>query len=107
MGWVEFAEGKDRAVIAKATCWVRSKDMDVNAADEPAEQGAQLAMLCESIIRVMQQCLLRIRAVPKAIWQRLHGIEEGKGSPTPFKMHAGENTLHKYGIILQRYICFC
>ncbi|PON20626.1 hypothetical protein TGAM01_v210500 [Trichoderma gamsii] len=110
MRWVEFTEGKDRAAIAAATRWVNAKAMNESAQEaqqEAAEQTTRLTMLCDSVKREIKRCEPRIYAVPKPIRQRLHGIEEGKSNPIPFKMSDDPDTLRKYGIVCQRYICFC
>lgn len=110
MRWIQFTEGKDRAVIAAATRWVKAKETDGSAREAKggdAEHTAQLMMLCDSVNREVKRCEPRIYAVPKPIRQRLHGIEDGKSNPIPFKMSDDSNTLHKYSIVCQRYLCFC
>ncbi|KAL7903691.1 hypothetical protein GGI35DRAFT_492713 [Trichoderma velutinum] len=110
MRWVQFTEGKDRAAIAAATRWIKAKATDRSAREaqeEDVEQTAQLMMLCDSVNREVKRCKPRIYAVPKPIRQRLHGIEDGKSNPIPFKMSEDSNTLHKYSIVCQRYLCFC
>lgn len=110
MRWVRFTEGKDRAVIAAATRWIRAKTIDGSAQeaqDRDIEQTAQLMSLCESVKREVRRCTPRIYAVPKPIRQRLHGIEDGKSNPIPFKMSQDPDTLQKYSIMCQRYVCFC
>ena len=108
--WVEFSEDKDRAVIAAATMWINAKAMDGSAQEaqeEDVELREELVILCESIKREVRRCSPRLHAVPKPIRQRLHGIEAGKSNPIPFRMSSDTNTMQKYGIVCQRYLCFC
>ncbi|KID81364.1 hypothetical protein MGU_11274 [Metarhizium guizhouense ARSEF 977] len=110
MRWVEFSEGKDRAVIFAATRWINAKAIDGLAEEalaEDVEQREELVMLCDSIKREVKRCSPRIHAVPKPILQRLHGIEDGKSNPIPFRMSSDPDTLSKYSIVCQRYLCFC
>ncbi|TWU70380.1 hypothetical protein ED733_000066 [Metarhizium rileyi] len=110
MRWVKFTEEKDRAVIAAATRWVKAKAMDGSvqeALDGDTGLTAQLTMLCDGIKREVKRCEPRIYAVPKPILQRLHGIEGGKSNPIPLRMNQDTDTLHKYSIVCQRYLCFC
>lgn len=105
MQWVEFMDGKDHATIAAATRWIGAKARRVP--EEDATEKLQLTKLCESVKREVERCQQRIYAVPKAVRRLLHGIEDGKGNPIPFKMNQGSNILSKYSIVCQRYICFC
>ncbi|KAL7940041.1 hypothetical protein V8C42DRAFT_349789 [Trichoderma barbatum] len=110
MRWIEFTEGKDRAAISAAARWANAKETDGSAQEAQGgdvEQTAQLAILCESVSREVKRCEPRIYAVPKPIRQRLHGIEEGKSNPIPFRIGDDPGTLRKYGIVCQRYLCFC
>jgi superfamily II DNA or RNA helicase len=110
MRWAEFSDGKDRAVIAAATVWINAKAMDGSAQEaqeEDVDLREELVLLCDSIKREVKRCSPRIHAVPKPIRQRLHGIETGKSNPIPFRMSSDADTLHKYSIVCQRYLCFC
>ena len=110
MRWVEFSDGRDRAVISAATLWINAKTIDglsQGAAEEDVEVREELVMLCNSIKREVKRCSPRLNDVPKPIRQRLHGIEAGKSNPIPFRMGSDVGTLQKYSIICQRYICFC
>jgi superfamily II DNA or RNA helicase len=110
MRWIKFTEEKDRAVIAAATRWVKAKAMDgtiQEALEGDTGLTAQLTMLCDSIKREVERCEPRIYAVPKPILQRLHGIEGGKSNPIPFRMSEDTDTLQKYSIVCQRYLCLC
>lgn len=110
MRWVEFSEGKDRIVIFAATRWINAKATDglaEEALEEDVEQREELVMLCDSIKREVKRCSPRIHAVPKPILQRLHGIEDGKSNPIPFRMSSDIDTLQAYSIVCQRYLCFC
>jgi superfamily II DNA or RNA helicase len=110
MRWVKFTEGKDRAVIAAATEWIKIKAIDsptIQGQEEAADEKAQLVSLCEGVKRQIRRCLPRIYAVPSPILQRLHGIEDGKSHSIPFRMNEDTGTLQKYGVVCERYICFC
>jgi hypothetical protein len=109
MRWVKFTEGKDRAVIAATTEWIRAKAIDGSTRqgrEEDADEKAQLVALCESVKRQVQRCLPRIYAVPSPILQRLQGIKDGKSNSIPFRMNEDTGTLQKYGVVCKRYICF-
>lgn len=110
MRWIKFTEERDRAVIAAATRWIKAKAMDGTIQEAlEGDNGltAQLTVLCDSIKREVKRCEPRLYAVPKPILQRLHGIEGGKSNSIPFRMNEDTDTLQKYSIVCQRYLCFC
>lgn len=108
MRWVKFTEGKDRAVMSAVAEWVNAKNSDRSTRqgqEADADAKVQLTVLCEGAKRQVQRRLPRLYAVPRPILQWRHGIEEGKSNPVPFRMNEGADTLQKYGVICERYIC--
>ena len=90
--------GKDRAVIAAATEWIRAKTIEGSMRqkqEEDADEKAQLIALCESVKRQVRVCLPRVYAVPSPVLQRLHGIEVDKSHSIPFRMNEYTGKLQK------------
>ena len=107
IGWAEHLEGKRMDQLHEASLMPKARERRSNGNRREIRPGdKQLIPLGESFNRVIERCIKRMKLVPHETLRWLNGVDPNKPAGDPFKVKEMEETMCRYKLFWQRYLCY-